>query len=181
MRSVRSTSVLFSAASAVAVLQTPKEFFDALLVGAVSLLAPRRKMLGLCSRETIHMCPPAQGGLSTASERLTLASLYVGIGSGREAELLRGIEAAVADESRPKLQIHLLMDALRGSRPAPDGNGQQQSSCSYLALMSCISAMTIRDMAGELSNSAKAVAHLLGPRMRVSLFHTPALRGLLKR
>ena len=131
-------------------------------------------------------------GVRRARRRVILATLYVGTGAGpgaeAEAELLAALAAAALDHAaRPELRIHVLLDALRGTRPAPAATsapsqrplkGQQQqwvSSASLLAqhlLAPTGAAEAVAGSGGGVGRSS---------RVRVSLYHTPALRGPLRR
>ncbi|KAJ2635458.1 CDP-diacylglycerol--glycerol-3-phosphate 3-phosphatidyltransferase [Coemansia sp. RSA 1286] len=90
-------------------------------------------------------------GIKTAKRRICLSSLYLG---GEETELVEYLDRALTKNSH--LQVHILLDCLRGTRTDKTG---------------------------------RSSAHLLSPlvakhgceRMRVSLYHTPALNGLSKR
>ena len=85
-----------------------------------------------------------------------LASLYWGVEAPHERALLASLAAAAA--SRPELRVTVLLDALRGTRPVPDGRGGVTSSAAELA--------------SALSSARNA---------HVALFHAPALRGPLAR
>jgi CDP-diacylglycerol---glycerol-3-phosphate 3-phosphatidyltransferase len=90
-------------------------------------------------------------GVAKAQHRITLASLY--LGTGEEAiELVEMVRRACAE--RPQLQVHFLVDCMRGHRLTLEGTS---------------SVLLLRTMLAELPD-----------QVRVSLFHTPALRGLWK-
>ena len=70
-----------------------------------------------------------QTGVATAQRHLTVASLYVGTANGHEHELVQALAAAARAPERPELQIHVLLDALRATRPSPAAAGDQSSNC----------------------------------------------------
>lgn len=115
-----------------------------------------------------------QAGLATAQRRITIASLYLGTGDGREAEFADALEAAAADTSRPHLRVRLLLDALRSTRPT---SGSSSAGREPAALTSTAEMLATRLLEGQAPPAAPDGQ----PRVAVSLFHTPALRGLLKR
>ncbi|KAK9361896.1 hypothetical protein V1504DRAFT_63535 [Lipomyces starkeyi] len=86
--------------------------------------------------------------ISSAKKRVFLATLYVG---KTEHELIDVLRTALLNN--PDLKVYLLIDALRGTREAPN-----PSSASLMA---------------------KLVAEF-GDRVQVKLFHTPNLRGMKK-
>lgn len=69
-----------------------------------------------------------QGGISSATQRITVASLYIGVGGSCEIELLKGLQQAVTDTARSQLKIHVLLDALRGTRLTKDTSGDISGS-----------------------------------------------------
>ncbi|KAJ2612817.1 CDP-diacylglycerol--glycerol-3-phosphate 3-phosphatidyltransferase [Coemansia sp. RSA 1365] len=89
-------------------------------------------------------------GISHARRRVYLSSLYLG---GEENELVSVLGGALS--RHPDLQVHILLDCLRGTRT--DSRGM---------------------------SSAKLLAPLVAThgtdRVRVSMYHTPALNGLSK-
>jgi phosphatidylserine/phosphatidylglycerophosphate/cardiolipin synthase-like enzyme len=99
-----------------------------------------------------------QAGFRSAQRRVVLASLYWGAEAPHERALLASLAAAAA--SRPDVRVTVLLDALRGTRPVPDGRGGVTSSAAALA--STLLAAGARNA-------------------RVALFHAPALRGPLAR
>ncbi|PRW60278.1 CDP-diacylglycerol--glycerol-3-phosphate 3- mitochondrial [Chlorella sorokiniana] len=138
--------------------------------------------------------------LATAQRHISIASLYFGTGGGREQEFVDALAAAAHDTAaRPQLQIRLLLDALRSTRPTKGAavpGGAEGSSGSGT---SSGTSSSDGSAAAQLTSTAEMLAvHLLEgqqqqqqqeadgsgqqePRVAVSLFHTPALRGLLKR
>ena len=62
--------------------------------------------------------------MSSSSQRLLIASLYCGTTGGREAEFLDALSATVSDPKRPNLEVTVLLDALRGTRPSKTPTGQ---------------------------------------------------------
>ncbi|KAJ2783026.1 CDP-diacylglycerol--glycerol-3-phosphate 3-phosphatidyltransferase [Coemansia javaensis] len=90
-------------------------------------------------------------GVARAQRRISLSSLYLG---SEERELVAALDAALG--RRSDLEVHVLLDCLRGTRS--DGRGA--SSATLLAPL---------------------VARHGRDRVRVSLYHTPALSGLGKR
>lgn len=63
-------------------------------------------------------------GLAGAQRHISVAALYAGTEGGREAEFVAALAAAAHDASRPGLQVDVLLDALRSTRPtrgAADG------------------------------------------------------------
>jgi len=90
-------------------------------------------------------------GVSKAQRSITLASLY--LGTGAEAiELVELVRRACAE--RPQLQVHFLVDCMRGHRLTLEGTS---------------SVLLLRSLLTEFPD-----------QVRVSLFHTPALRGIWK-
>ncbi|XP_078740795.1 CDP-diacylglycerol--glycerol-3-phosphate 3-phosphatidyltransferase, mitochondrial, partial [Lampetra fluviatilis] len=92
-------------------------------------------------------------GIGTAKRRIVMASLYLGTGD-MESELVDALRQAVRRSLAspdPRLHIHLLLDATRGSRGFPN------------------SVSMLLPLLDELPSP-----------LRVSLYHTPSLRGLLR-
>ena len=140
-------------------------------------------------------------GLGSSQRHITIASLYFGTGGGREQEFADALAAAAHDtHARPQLQVRLLLDALRSTRPtkgpgaaaeAPGGaeGGSRRSSGSSgsgaggpdsttAQLTSTAEMLAVRLLEGQ---QPAAGSRQQEQRVAVSLFHTPALRGLLKR
>ncbi|KAG9469942.1 hypothetical protein GDO78_019279 [Eleutherodactylus coqui] len=88
--------------------------------------------------------------VKTAKNRITMASLYLGTGV-LEKELVDCIEEALHRTGQTDLQVSILLDYTRGSR------GKKNSRTMLLPLL-----------------------RRYPDRVRVSLFHTPNLRGLLR-
>ncbi|KAM9296853.1 CDP-diacylglycerol--glycerol-3-phosphate 3-phosphatidyltransferase, mitochondrial [Gastrophryne carolinensis] len=88
--------------------------------------------------------------VKTAKKRVTMASLYLGTGP-LEQELVDCIEDALRSTESGELRVSLLLDYTRGSR------GKKNSRTMLLPLL-----------------------RRFPERVRVSLFHTPNLRGLLR-
>ncbi|XP_068119419.1 CDP-diacylglycerol--glycerol-3-phosphate 3-phosphatidyltransferase, mitochondrial [Hyperolius riggenbachi] len=88
--------------------------------------------------------------VKTAKKRITMASLYLGTGP-LEQELVDCIEDALRSADTDDLQVSILLDHTRGSR------GKRNSRTMLLPLV-----------------------RRYPDRVRVSLFHTPNLRGLLR-
>lgn len=150
-----------------------------------------------------------QEGLATAQRHVTIASLYLGTGGGREAEFAAALAAAAYDATRPHLQIHVLLDALRSTRPtssaaAPEpaavasssgysaakdsgsisgrGSGSGSAGMTSTAEMLAVSLLEGLQQQQQTQQPASLDGEAQGAaRVTVSLFHTPALRGLLKR
>ncbi|KAK9818318.1 hypothetical protein WJX72_010511 [[Myrmecia] bisecta] len=103
-----------------------------------------------------------QAGIASAQRDMTIASLYVGTEGTYEQRFVAALAEALADPRRPGLRINILLDALRSTRPTRDPAGKMTSTAEMLraALMH------------EPSQAS---------RVHAALFHTPALRGLLKR
>nr|CAG4640155.1 EOG090X08SX [Daphnia pulex] len=89
---------------------------------------------------------------SQASQRVTFASLYLGTGN-HENELVKTIESTLKKNSGSSLKVRILLDATRGSRGA-----QINSRTMLLPLVQSYS-----------------------QQCSVHFYHTPALRGLLKK
>ncbi|KAJ2786504.1 CDP-diacylglycerol--glycerol-3-phosphate 3-phosphatidyltransferase [Coemansia interrupta] len=89
-------------------------------------------------------------GIRNARHRIYLSSLYLG---SEETELVSALDKALS--SRPNLQVHILLDCLRGTRT--DRNGKS-------------SALLLASLVGKHG----------ADRVRVSLYHTPALSGISK-
>ncbi|KAI8324227.1 hypothetical protein GQ54DRAFT_237369, partial [Martensiomyces pterosporus] len=90
-------------------------------------------------------------GISSAKHRICLSSLYIG---SEEIELVGKLDEALS--RNPSLQVHILLDCLRGTRTDKSG----ASSASLLAPL---------------------VARHGRDRVCVSMYHTPALSGVNKR
>uniref|UniRef100_A0A8C5R0N1 CDP-diacylglycerol--glycerol-3-phosphate 3-phosphatidyltransferase n=1 Tax=Leptobrachium leishanense TaxID=445787 RepID=A0A8C5R0N1_9ANUR len=88
--------------------------------------------------------------IKTAKKRIVMASLYLGTGS-LEQELVDCMEETLRSPDSSDLQVSILLDFTRGSR------GSRNSRTMLLPLL-------------------RRFPH----RVRVSLFHTPNLRGLLR-
>lgn len=92
-----------------------------------------------------------KGQIKVAKRRIVMASLYLGTGP-LEQELVDCLESALEKSLQaPELQVSILLDFTRGSR------GRKNSRTMLLPLL-----------------------RRFPDRMRVSLFHTPHLRGLLR-
>ncbi len=89
---------------------------------------------------------------SQASKRVTFASLYLGTGN-HESEIVNTIESTLKKNSGSGLKVRILLDATRGSRGA-----QINSRTMLLPLVQSYS-----------------------QQCSVHFYHTPALRGLLKK
>ncbi|KAJ2800329.1 CDP-diacylglycerol--glycerol-3-phosphate 3-phosphatidyltransferase [Coemansia guatemalensis] len=89
-------------------------------------------------------------GISHARRRVYLSSLYLG---SEENELISALGQALSRQ--PDLQVHILLDCLRGTRT----DSQGMSSAALLAPL---------------------IAAHGADRVRVSMYHTPALSGLSK-
>lgn len=88
-----------------------------------------------------------------ANQRITFASLYLGTGS-HEAELVKTLESSLKRNSHSNsFKVRILLDATRGSR------GAVNNSCTMLL---------------PLVQSFKQ-------HCKIHFYHTPALRGLLKK
>jgi len=103
----------------------------------------------------------SQDGINSARSRISLATLYAGVGSGAEAEFLQALAAAAHSSSRPDLKLHILVDALRATRPCVSDSNNLTTS-------------TVQEFGKALLHGTAA------SRTTISLFHTPLLRGLLK-
>ncbi|KAJ2713471.1 CDP-diacylglycerol--glycerol-3-phosphate 3-phosphatidyltransferase [Coemansia spiralis] len=90
-------------------------------------------------------------GISQAQRRICLSSLYLGT---QETELVAALDQALA--RNPALEVHVLLDCLRGTR-------LDSAGASSATLLAPLVAAHGRD------------------RVRVSLYHTPALSGVSKR
>eukprot|EP00887_Chlorella_sp_A99_P003236 scaffold9.g3236.t1 len=113
-----------------------------------------------------------QRGLASAQQNITIASLYIGTEEGREAEFVDALAAAAHDAGRPALRLSVLLDALRSTRPTRGPGGRATSTAELLAA---------RLLAGQPSAEEYGDGRDEGQsRVQVSLFHTPALRVLLK-
>lgn len=112
-----------------------------------------------CTPFTIQLF--LQDGLQRAQRRICIASLYAGVGPGREEQFWDALAATARDKNRPDLRIRVLMDALRATRPCPGPSGSPTSTAELLAKT------LLRDQSHHRSS--------------VSLFHSPLLRGIAKR
>lgn len=90
-----------------------------------------------------------------AENRITLASLYLGTGT-HEKDLVKALENSLGSKSKSDLKVRILLDATRGSRGT--AKGQETSRTMMLPLLESFS-----------------------QQCSVHLYHTPALRGLLKK
>jgi CDP-diacylglycerol--glycerol-3-phosphate 3-phosphatidyltransferase len=93
-----------------------------------------------CRGEDVHvLSSPAEflhelhAGISAARQRVVLSSLYFGVEGRAEKGVLSALAAAL--RARPELQVDVLLDARRGTRPVSDGCGGRTSSASELAAM----------------------------------------------
>jgi phosphatidylserine/phosphatidylglycerophosphate/cardiolipin synthase-like enzyme len=119
-------------------------------------------------------------GFATAKKRVVMASLYWGAEAPRERALLAALAAAA--RSRPELEVTVLLDALRGTRPVPDGRGGVTSSAHALAVRTAGRACSTR--AAALTAHARARAPCAGrpavllcrPRARAPLPRALAAR-----
>ena len=77
-----------------------------------------------------------QEGLSSAQHHITIASLYIGTEGAREEQFVAALAAAAQDASRPQLEIDVLLDALRSTRPTKGTDGELRSqSCQACQFM----------------------------------------------
>lgn len=90
-----------------------------------------------------------------AQKRVTLASLYLGTGA-HEKDLIKVLEKSLRAKNKSDLKVSILLDATRGSRGT--ARGQETSRTMLLPLLESF-----------------------GTQCSVHLYHTPALRGLLKK
>ncbi|VVT58472.1 uncharacterized protein SAPINGB_P006225 [Magnusiomyces paraingens] len=88
--------------------------------------------------------------IKTAKTRIFLASLYIG---KNEKDLVQCLEQALFQN--PDLKVYILVDALRGTREAPEG------PCAASLLAPLVKTFGVR-------------------RVTVSMYHTPELHGLAK-
>lgn len=99
-------------------------------------LAPLARAIPLRSEDvTLFDSPPdfeaaLVAGLRSARRRVLLASLYLGVEGPHERALLSELAATLA---RSDVSVTVLLDALRGTRPVPDGQGRRTSSAAALA------------------------------------------------
>ncbi len=111
------------------VLESPDQFFLSLLVSSAGVSCTLRRDTAAVSQERqrlegcIGACVCLQEGLSTAQRHITIASLYIGTEGGREEQFVRALAAAVHDASRPQLEVDILVDALRSTRPTKSASG----------------------------------------------------------
>ena len=89
---------------------------------------------------------------SQASQRITFASLYLGTGN-HEKSLVKALESALKRNQDSNLKVRILLDATRGSR------GTQNNSRTMLLPL-------VQSFSQQCS---------------IHFYHTPALRGLLKK
>lgn len=113
-----------------------------------------------------HFFNALQHGIRSSTSRITVGALYLGTGPGLEAELLDTLACAAQRQPETGVEINLFYDALRATRPSRDRLGNVSS--------------TARDAAERLLCAVPEGA-ATGPAPRVSLYHTPVLRGILKR
>lgn len=96
-------------------------------------------------------------GIANARFRIVLASLYLGTDE-LEQRLANALGEAAA--ANPELQITLLFDALRGTRPTGGKDGAPTSTADLIC---------------------KSVLSRAGSWVKASLYHTPELSGFWKR
>nr|XP_032800746.1 CDP-diacylglycerol--glycerol-3-phosphate 3-phosphatidyltransferase, mitochondrial [Petromyzon marinus] len=129
---------------AVEVLETPRDFYRAL-----------------------------HEGIGTAKRRIVMASLYLGTGD-METKLVEALRQALRRSLAspdPRLHIHVLLDATRGSRGSPN---------SVSMLLPLLDEVSVPPVSLSPRVSPSPCLPPTGVSVRVSLYHTPALRGLAR-
>jgi phosphatidylserine/phosphatidylglycerophosphate/cardiolipin synthase-like enzyme len=96
-------------------------------------------------------------GIAGAKHRIVLASLYLGT-DAMEQKLADAVGKAVS--ANPELEVTLLFDALRGTRPTGGKDGGASSTADLIC---------------------RSILSQAGSRVKASLYHTPELSGYLKR
>lgn len=112
-RAILSTPPLHApAGERLTVLETPTEFFHALLVSAAQQMLMEMKVSSNASRISRASVPVLkdrlmglQDGIAKARQRITIGSLYIGTDAGREAELVSALAAACTAADRQELQV----------------------------------------------------------------------------
>lgn len=120
--------------------------------------------------EPAHFYEALCDGARTARSRIVLASLYLGTG-----EQEHGLVSRIRHNLRqnPRLRVQVLLDFARGTRGADRGASSKD------ALMPLLQQQQ-EHRGGGSSNSNSSDAGTTN-NVCVSLYHTPALRGLSKR
>lgn len=112
-RAILSTPPLHApAGERLTVLETPTEFFHALLVSAAQQMLMEMEVSSNASRVSRASVPVLkdrlmglQDGIAKAHQRITIGSLYIGTDAGREAELVSALAAACTAADRQELQV----------------------------------------------------------------------------
>lgn len=113
---------------------------------------------------------------------MTIASLYFGTGGGREGEFVAALAAAAHDvQARPHLRLRVLLDALRSTRPTKGATTAPGAGTSEAAGGGNATEGPAMTSTAELLAVQLLEGQAQEGRVGVSLFHTPALRGVLKR
>ena len=139
-----------------------------------------------------------QDGIRNAKTNITLASLYIGTEGKADTAVIGALECAATKCEAERPQITILLDALRSTRPSKDPKGKTYSRVTLPQrnhtapeLLDCFTLGAaysgIIPVAGQLTSTALMLGKVLFPDFanekssRIYLFHTPALRGMLKR
>lgn len=121
--------------------------------------------------EPSHFYEALSDGARTARSRIVLASLYLGTGE-QEHALVARIRQNL--RQNPRLRVSVLLDFARGTRGADRGASSKD------ALMPLLQQQQENAAAAAVGGTEDAGGPA-GANVRVSLYHTPALRGLSKR
>lgn len=118
------THICLSAGNQIQLLSTPTEFLNAVLVRSCPSYADLQQRF-LMSGDSV------QGGITSAQHHLTVASLYIGTADGLEADFVDALAAAARAAERPDLKVHVLLDALRATRPSISTTGACEAMHSF--------------------------------------------------
>ncbi|BDA46159.1 probable CDP-diacylglycerol-glycerol-3-phosphate 3-phosphatidyltransferase [Coccomyxa sp. Obi] len=100
--------------------------------------------------------------IKRAKENVTIASLYAGTSGGLESQFVDALQYAATKTAHERPGITILLDALRSTRPSFGPQGEETSTA-------------------EMLDKALLSDQNVETDVSIHLFHTPALRGVLKR
>jgi len=103
-------------------------------------------------------------GLSDAKSRVVFVALYLGLHEGKEVEFLESLKQAVLNP-RKNVSFQIVVDAQRSMRPVRCRDGGKSG-------LGCNSSVDV--LVDQIMSCGRG-------NLRLSLFHSPLLRGILNR
>ena len=104
--------------------------------------------------------------MQTAQHRITIGALYLGTAPGLESDFLDMLSTVASSPSHSNVKITMVCDQLRATRMSHNRDGRPSS--------------TSKEVASHLLQTQQELKTDYIPAT-MALYHTPALRGILKR